>query len=665
VQISLRILGPLTAELRPAEPGREPIELDPGPLKQRLLLAILLCRCNGMVPVTQLIDVLWWDGPPRTAQKNIQVYVSHLRKLIEADGRGDRLRCRPSGYQLLLSPAELDVLRFEDLSRSGRLALRRGDPASAAAVIRQALDLWRGPALADLLVSPALRAEAARIDERRLAVYEDWFEAELLLGNHGEVLAEIEAVVRDHPLRERLRSQQLTALYRGGRQAEALAEYDNVRQLLATELGLSPSPALRRLYQDILAGSPALSGMSAVVPAGAASLATAGHPAEAALAGPAPPASAGPEVVAHLAVPAEQPPPGPAAMECQPPATGLAAAGRPAGGPSGLPRAPDDFAGRQDLLARLLAFFGDGATDTHLGRFAAITGPPGAGSTALALRIAHTIASRFRDGAMLLQCRDAVGAPRGAAELLDELLARLPAGTEPMPLAAGDPSTVLRGRLAGLRLLLIYDGAADEGQIRPLLPGAGECSVLLTSCRHLGGLEGFSHFPVGAFTEDEALELLCRVAGAQRIAADRPAALRIARACGLLPLAVRIAGARLAGLPHLPLDRFAARLEDESRVLDELAIGDLSVRDRFARYLRALSDAERQALVQVAAAWSPPSAGPGVIEQLLERLACVHALTVTDTALRPEPGPPPFLMPAPLWIYARQLLSAAAGDARP
>jgi DNA-binding SARP family transcriptional activator len=306
----------MTAELRTAETDAHPVELDAGPFKQRLLLALLLCRCNSVVLVEQLIDTLWWDGPPRTAHKNIQVYISHLRKLLSADGQPSRLRYRPPGYQLVLAPAEVDALRFEDLSRAGRLALRRGDARTAAESMRQALGLWRGPALADLQLSPALREEAARLDDRRLSAYEDWFEAELLLGNHAEVLEQIEGVVRAHPLRERLRSHQLTALYRGGRQAEALAEYDNHRQLLAAELGLDPSPALRRLYQNILSGHPTL---NAPPPAGVTGggVPGAGSPAGAGLAGtvslavPAAvpsPDTGDPEVVAHAAgVPPAQP----------------------------------------------------------------------------------------------------------------------------------------------------------------------------------------------------------------------------------------------------------------------------------------------------------------------------------------------------------------------
>jgi DNA-binding SARP family transcriptional activator len=612
--IGFSILGPLTAEL--AGPPRAELdigppraELDIGPLKQRLLLALLLCRCNGVVLVDDLVDTLWWDGPPRTAHKNIQVYITHLRKFLADAGQPGRLRFRPPGYQLRLSAANLDALLFEERFRAGRLALRDGDARAAAAAMRQAIGLWRGQPLEDLQISPVLRAEAARLSERKLAAYEDWFEAELLLGNQAQVLDEIDAVVRAHPLRERLRGQQLTALYQGGRQAEALAEYDNLRQLLAAELGLGPSPALQQLYQGILSGR---------LPVGQRSRLRADPPAPAA-------DDDEEEVVAHMSGPA------PAAVD------------------DGLPRDPDDFTGRAGVLRDLLSYFGyPGPGTARWRRLAAVVGPPGAGSTTLALRAANLLAPGFRDGAMLLPLCAADGTPRPPAKLAADLLARTgePAGPR------GDTATVLRGRLAGRQLLLVLDGAVDEGQVRPLLPGAGDCSVIVTSCRHLGGLDGVTRFPVGLFTEAEALELLGRVIGAERIGQDVPAATRIVRACGLLPLAVRIAAARLAALPHLPLDRFAGRLEDPGQLLDELATGDLSLRARFDRYRNGLDPAERFALLQVAAAYGPTA---GELERLLERLAEVHALTITT----PAPAravEPPFIMASPLWVYARQLI---------
>ena len=610
MQLYFSMLGPLTTELRGPGNHERAVEIDPGPFKQRLLLALLLCRCNSVVLVEQLIDTLWWDGPPRTAHKNIQVYISHLRKLLAADGQQSRLRYRPPGYQLVMTSAEVDALRFQELSRTGRAALRRGDARAAAAATRQALHLWRGTVLADLQVSPVLREEAARLEDRRLSAYEDWFEAELRLGNHAEVLDEIEGVVRAHPLRERLRSHQLTALQAGGRQAEALAEYDNLRQLLAAELGLDPSPALQRLYKDILSGRSALS--PAPVP---------GTPRL-------PPADA--EVVAHAAGPAPR----------------LA----------GLPRLADDFTGRADVQRRLMANF-------EKGRFAAITGPPGSGTSALALKVGHVLAPRFRDGAMLFPLRDEKGAPRPRVELVGDLLSRLE--TLPgRPLAASDPVTRLRSVLASLQVLLILDGAAGDAQVRPLLPGSGESAVILTSSRHLGGLESVSRFQIGPFTDAEALELLGRLIGPSRLAEDTDAALRIVRACGLLPLGVRIAGARLASLEHLPLGRFAERLEDPGRLLDELAIGDLSVRDRFDRYLQGLDAGERLTLMRVVAAWGPPSSDPREMERMLEQLAGVNALTINDGDTWSPAVPPPFAMPRPLWLYAQQLLMTATYDAR-
>lgn len=653
MQISFNILGPMTAELRAPEPGARPAELDVGPFKQRLLLALLLCRSNRVVLVEELIDALWWDGPPRTAHKNIQVYVSHLRKLLGADGRAGRLIYRLSGYQLVLTPAEVDALRFESLSRAGRLALRRGDARESAASMREALGLWRGPALADLQVSPVLREEAGRLGDRRLSVYEDWFEAELLLGNHAEVLDEIEAVVRAHPLRERLRSHQLTALYRGGRQAEALAEYDNLRQLLTAELGLDPSPALQQLYRSILAGDPALGTQT---PATARPI-DPPEPAAAEQFEARIPVSA--EVVAHVSGLPESADwsggPGERASERP-----------PAGNPSGLPRAADDFTGRREVLGDLLALFGDAAqAGSHLRRVAAIVGPPGAGTSTLALQAAHALAPRFRDGPVLLSLHDEKGAPRPPAELIEELLTFLEPISKPPPAASPDRSTLLRRQLAGRQLLLIMDGVAEEAQVRPLLPGVGDCSVILTSCRTLSSLDGVSHFRLGVFSEQEALDLLSRLAGAERVSRERPAALRIVRACGLLPLAVRVAGARLGGLGHLPLERFADRLEDGDRLLDELTVGDLSVRGHFDRYLRGLGSAERLALMLVAAAWGPPSTDPSGMEQLLESLVGVHALTITDRCGQAGGDPLPFAMPAPLWAYARQLLGAAVADARP
>ena len=247
--IFFSLLGPL--EVRSAA---EPVMA--GPLKQRIALAILLCHANKVVPVSDLSDAIWGTDTPRTAHKNLQVHISLLRGLLFPGDGAERLAYRYPGYRIQVGPAELDVLAYQQLVRDGRGAARHGDIQLAASTLHRALRMWRGDALADLASVPAVGAEAAHLNNHRAAVYEDWAEAELQLGNHALILEEIEEMVRRHPTRERLRRVQLLALSRSGRHVEALAEYDDLRVTLSREFGLEPSGALQHLYQAILSGQP-------------------------------------------------------------------------------------------------------------------------------------------------------------------------------------------------------------------------------------------------------------------------------------------------------------------------------------------------------------------------------------------------------------------------
>ena len=247
--IRFTILGPLTAEAA----GR-PLPL--GPLKQRLVLALLLCHAGSPVSVDLLTEAVWQNEPPRTARKNLQVYVSALRKLLGGTGQGE-LVCHSTGYLLRgVGAGELDALRFRSLARDGRAAAGRGEPVLAARLLRQALDLWRGVPLADLQRSEPLLAEARRLDADRVGAYEDWAEAELRLGNAQAVAEDIGDAADRDPLRERLQAARMSALHQSGRRAEALAAYEQMRQHLARELGLAPSPQLEALYRSILADGP-------------------------------------------------------------------------------------------------------------------------------------------------------------------------------------------------------------------------------------------------------------------------------------------------------------------------------------------------------------------------------------------------------------------------
>jgi DNA-binding SARP family transcriptional activator/DNA-binding beta-propeller fold protein YncE len=253
--LDFRILGPLKVYER----GR-PLPL--GGIKQRALLALLILHRNEVVSTDRLIDDLWGNELPSRAVKTLQVSVSRLRKALGGDGANGSsvgpLLTRDHGYLLRVEPEQLDLDRFRRLLEEGRHALADGNAETAARTLREALDLWRGPPLADLAYESFAQPEIRGLEELRLAAVEDRIDADLALGRHADLLAELEAVVAKHPLRERLRGQLMLALYRCGRQAEALDVYQRGRRALAEELGLEPSPALRELESAILARKPNL-----------------------------------------------------------------------------------------------------------------------------------------------------------------------------------------------------------------------------------------------------------------------------------------------------------------------------------------------------------------------------------------------------------------------
>jgi DNA-binding SARP family transcriptional activator len=254
--LDFRVLGPLQV-------ATNGTHLPLGGAKQRAVLALLLLHANEVVSVDRLIDELWGESPPGSAANIVQGYVSHLRKALEPGrGRGEHelLVSRPPGYALLLTPSQLDAKRFELLAGEGRRLLDEGDAGAAAERLRDALALWRGPPLADLAYEPFVRPDADRLEELRLAALEDRIDADLALGREGALVGELRELVAGHPLRERLRGQLMAALYRSGRQAEALDVYRDGRRVLSDELGIEPGPALRELERSILQHDPALGG---------------------------------------------------------------------------------------------------------------------------------------------------------------------------------------------------------------------------------------------------------------------------------------------------------------------------------------------------------------------------------------------------------------------
>lgn len=653
--LRLRILGPLEA-------SRDGAGVDLGPVKQRAVLALLLLRANHVVSLADLGDALWGDTPPRTARKNIQVYVSVLRGILgpgadEPDRPGPTLLRRPPGYALRVGADGLDMLRFQDLVRAGRRAADGGDAAAAATLLGRAVRLWRGPVLPDLADSaPVFAAEASALRERYLSAFEDWIEAELGLGRHDDVLDLLDEVAGEHPLRERLLHARMTVLYRRGRRTEALARFDEARQLLARELGLPPSPVLSALYAAVLADDASrVDGEQRRARPRATARGRASGPADAGA------------PVQDRARPQPVDPRPAAAPE-----------------PAGLGRDLLDFTGRSGALDALVALF----TGTPRGVTAVISGPAGIGKTALAARCAHRLAESF-DGRILVRLRTPAVGERPAMDVLAELLRALGADQEgaASPVASPADAAAYTARIRELaaqrRLLIVLDDAGSATQVRSLVHAVGDSAVLVTARRRLDTVEAAAHLALGPLPEPEAVGLLRRLLGPDRVDADPDGIRQLAEACAGSPLALRIAAARLAGLPHLTPARFAGRLADERRTLDELAVGDLDLRFRLADWCRDLPAAQAQAVRRLARAAAPaPSAGftvddaaavlgtdPQHAESVLERLIYAHCLDVCEGGAREDededcedevvahaaPGPVRFALPRLLHVFVREL----------
>jgi len=601
--MQFRLLGPLEVW-----DGDERIDL--GGAKQRALLALLLLHANRTVPRTQVINWLWDMEPPRTAEGLVHEYVSRLRRALRrcrgAEPSSQRLRTQVSGYLLEVAPDELDLDRFERLVDQAHQGMAAGDLELATGTLGQALGLWRGLALANLPTSLAVEAESARLEEARLVALEERLEVELRLSRHVQLVGELEALVASYPDRERLRRQLMLALYRSGRQAEALTVYRNTRQMLVEELGLEPSLALQELERAILRADPALEPV--MLTAGAA-LQEPGWP--------------------H--------------------------------GPCQLPPDVDDFTGREAVVAQVQRLLeGDRSTAIVI---SAIAGKAGVGKTALAVRVAHRLRPRFADGQLYVNLRGVEAQALDPADVLAGFLRAL--GVEGAAIAEGLEERVqqFRTRMADRRVLVVLDNAADEAQVRPLLPASQGCAALVTSRTQLSGLEAAHPLCLDVLDPRQAVQLLAKLAGPGRVAAEPEAAAAIVRLCGWLPLAVRIAGARLASRPQWRLALLAERLADEHRRLDELTTGDLEVRASVALSYQGRNKEERRLfrLLGLLVAPSFPAwvaaalldIGPAEAEGLLERLVDAQ---LVEAAGQDQAGQLRYRLHDLLRVYARERL---------
>jgi DNA-binding SARP family transcriptional activator len=578
--------------------------------KWRSLLAALLLRPGQLIPTESLIDELWGDSPPSTANNLVSIYIHRLKKLM-GDTEGRLLVYRAPGYMIRVAPGDLDLGYFESLAAEGTGALAAGERERAAELLGQALALWRGRLLADVPQTALLATHADRAAELWLTTAELRIEADLACGRAVQAIPELRGLVLEHPMRERLWALLMRALEDAGRRAEALETYSQARQVISDELGVDPGSELRRLYADLLAADasspqsttlrpsarPRRPRVVAGSPAAADGVARATGPDGGAGAVPVPAAAAdlsddaagdteapGSIAVGTFAVGtfAE-----PAAGEDAAEAAALLGAG-PAPGP-GIPRPAQlpadigDFTGRETHVARLCALLvgeeaagGPGAV-----RIAVVNGSGGLGKTTLAVHAAHQVGARFPDGQLYVDLLGASPQPTAPGEVLARFLRDLGLEGDRIPVSDDERAALYRSTLTGRRVLILLDNARDAAQVRPLLPGSSSCAVLVTTRNRTPDLASTRFVDLNVLEDTEALALFSKIVGEERVAAEPDATAEVLVACAGLPLAIRICAARLAARRSWQIATLAGRLRNEHRRLDELRIGDLAVRASF------------------------------------------------------------------------------------
>lgn len=593
-----------------------PVQL--GGARERTVLAMLLLEAGHVIPVERLIDAVWDDDPPVTSRGQIQICISNLRRRILAGGGEDLIETRRPGYLLRVPAGTLDLHRFEAEVVKGHAALAAGDPAASARILRDALDLWRGPALADV-DSTLVQQGVGRINERRLAVLGESLNSGLIAGEQHRLIGELTSLVAQYPLHEHFRALLMIALYTAGRQAEALDAYRKVREVLQGELGIDPGSELRGLHRAMLAGTFSLPGASGDTTTPGRPARSAAGPEQddgsrsgrsvrkdhdgdadrgglpAALTEPAHLPAAAPHAPGAFADPESADPAAHESAPAQEEAQAFVRGEEPKRrAPSLLPADIPDFTSRSETVDDIVRQIsgderrpGDQAV-----RVCVIVGQGGAGKTTLAVHVAHLLAPDFPDGRLFAHLR--VGdRPANPSDILERFLRALGVVGPSLPKSLEERAELFRDLVSGRRVLIVLDDAMTERQVTWLLPGTAECSVIVTSRQRLTGLPSAGRVEIGALSESGAAALLARYVGEARVVAEAASVAELSQLCGRLPLALRICAARLAARPHWSVADLVDRLLDESRRLDELNHGEMQVRASISLTYDSLPDDAR------------------------------------------------------------------------